>query len=285
MLRRWIVVIEDLVVEHLRIKFEIDKTLVGTPNLCKLEIYNLNESNRNKIKDKYQNIEIYAGYEDNMPLIFKGQIRTVNSVYSGVDWVTIIYAGDGALALETAKVNKTFPAGTNTDTMVGALITELGAVGGVAKGQLEGIKKCLSGKASLLKTLIMSGGVKEWLDILAKNCGFTYSVNDGVIETNTKGTSLKDEPEFIINQKSGMIGSPEITEVGASCTVYLRGELKLARRFKIESISATLNVGNQNYRKVNKTIGENTYMIQSIKHIGDTHSNDWKTEITGIISR
>lgn len=282
--RKWKVKIDDFETEDLRIKFEVDKSLVGSPNLMKIDIYNLKESNRNLIKETYQNIELYAGYEDNMPLVFKGQLRTVSHLLVGVDWVTTIYAGDGALALENATINKTFPAGTSQASLVETLLGELATTGGIAKGKLEGIKECITKKKSLLKSLIMSGGVKEWLDTLSKNCGFDYSVNDGVVDTNTKGKPLTDEPSFLISQKTGMIGSPELTEVGANVAVYLRGDLKLARRFKIEAISATLNVGNQYFRKVNKSVTGNTYMIQQIKHTGDSHDNDWKTELTGIIN-
>lgn len=283
-IRKWKVKIDSLVIEELRIKFEVDKSLVGSPNLLKIDIYNLKESNRNLIKNTYQNIELYAGYVDNMPLVFKGQLRTVSHLLVGTDWITTIYAGDGALALETATINKTFPAGTSQGSLVDSLLSELTTVGGIAKGKLEGIKECITKKKSLLKSLIMSGGVKEWLDTLSKNCGFDYSVNDGVIETNAKGRPLNDQPSFLVSQKTGMIGSPELTEVGANATVYLRGDLKLARRFKIKAISATLNVGNQYFRKVNKSVTNNTYMIQQIKHTGDSHDNDWKTELTGIIS-
>lgn len=281
--RKWKVIIGDFQTEDLRVKFEVDKTLVGSPNLCKLEIYNIKESNRNLISDVYQNIELYAGYEDNCPLVFKGQLRTVSHVFNINEWVTIIYAADGALALENATINETFPAGTTTETMVNSLVNELNKAGGIAKGALDGIKDCITKKRSLLKSLIMSGGVKEWLDTLSKNCGFDWSVNDGVIETNTKNKPLNDEPEFIVNQKTGMIGSPQLTEIGADVTVYMQGSLKLARRFKIEAISSTINVGNQYFRKVKKSVTNNTYMIQKLKHVGDTHDNDWKTEITGLL--
>jgi len=282
-IRKWKVKIDAFETTELRVKFEVDKSLVGSPNLMKLEIYNIKESNRNLIKEVYQNIELYAGYVDSMPLIFKGQLRTVSHLLVGVDWITTIYAADGALALENAKINKTYPAGTTQETLVDSLIGELSSVGGIAKGKLEGIKECITKKKSLLKSMIMSGGVKEWLDELSKTCGFDYSVNDGVIDTNTKDKPLNDEPMFLISQKTGMIGSPEITEVGASVSVYLKGDLKLARRFKINAISATLNIGNQYFRKVKKSVNDNPYMIQQIKHLGDSHENDWKTELTGII--
>ena len=222
-IRKWKVKIDAFETTELRVKFEVDKSLVGSPNLMKLEIYNIKESNRNLIKEVYQNIELYAGYEDSMPLIFKGQLRTVSHLLVGVDWITTIYAADGALALENAKINKTYPAGTTQETLVDSLIGELSSVGGIAKGKLEGIKECITKKKSLLKSMIMSGGVKEWLDELSKTCGFNYSVNDGVIDTNTKDKPLNDEPMFLISQKTGMIGSPEITEVGASVSVYLKG--------------------------------------------------------------
>jgi len=280
-IRKWKVKIGTFETTELRIKFEVDKSLVGSPNLLKLEIYNLKESNRNLIKNEYENIELYAGYVDSMPLLFKGQLRTVSHLLVGTDWITTIYAGDGALALEKAKVNKTYPAGTSQETLVNSLIGELSSVGGIAKGRLEGIKECITKKKSLLKSMILSGGVKEWLDTLSKNCGFDYSVNDGVIDTNTKDKPLNDEAMFLISQKTGMIGSPEITEIGASVSVYLRGNLKLARRFKIEALSATLNIGNQYFRQVKKSVTDNPYMIQQIKHLGDSHDNDWKTELVG----
>ena len=127
----------------------------------------------------------------------------------------------------------------------------------------------------------MSGKVKDFLDIISKNCGFDYSVNEEAIETVAKNSALRDMPTIIINQKTGMIGSPELTEIGANVTTFLKPDLKLARRIKIESLSEKVNVGNQFFRKINKTVTNNTYRVEKVKHSGDTHTDLWQSEITG----
>jgi len=271
--------VEGLIIEDLRVSFEVEKSLVGSPNLAKIDIYNLNESQRNTLKDKDPSIKLFAGYKDNYPLIFKGQIRNINHLYVGVDWITTLYCGDGALALENATINKTFAPGTTQEQIFNELTSKLT---GVAQGTLDGLKECITGKVSLLKSLIVSGSVKEWLDKLSKSCGFDYSVNDEVIETTQKGKPLNDEPSFIVSQKTGMIGSPEVTEIGANVSVYLKGSLKLGRTFTIVSPTEKINLGNQFFRKVNKTVANQTFRINQLKHTGDTHDNTWQTDIIGL---
>jgi hypothetical protein len=150
---------------------------------------------------------------------------------------------------------------------------------GITKGATEGLKNCLSGKRSLLRELQLSGNVKDWLDKLSKDCGFDYSINDGAIETTPIGLPLSDVPPVIINQSSGMIGSPERTEIGINVTNLLLPELKLARTIKVESISAKINIGNLFFRKIPPIRNKGIYRIDKLIHVGDTHSNPWETQI------
>lgn len=264
--------------DGLRIKFEIEKSLIGYPNLGRFEIYNLKESNRNKIKDEFTEINLFAGYEGNVPMIFKGQIRNVNHIFTGIDWITIIHAGDASKALQESTIETTLPPGTTQESIFNSLLSKLE---GVSKGTLDGLKNCITKKKSILKQLILSGSVKDFLDQISETCGFDYSVNDGIIDTVTKGRALNDEPVFLINQNTGMIGSPELTEIGADVTTFLKSNLKLGRKFKIEALSAKINIGNQFFREVNKSVTNNTYRIDVLKHTGDTHDNDWSTFIMG----
>ena len=268
-----------LEIKDLRISFKINKSLTGFPNLAEISIYNLKEENRNKFKEDSK-VELYAGYKGNVKLIFKGEIRNFNNEYAKPDYISTIFAGDASKTLETAKVNKTLGKGATTETIYNELISNLE---GVSKGITDGLKDCITNKRSILKSIILSGSVKKWLDLISETCGFDYSINDGIIETVSKGKSINDEPTLLINQNNGLIGIPEITEIGVDIQMFLRPEIKLGRTFKVNSVSTKINVGNLLFREVRKSTNNNTYRINSIEHIGDTHANDWSTSLEGQI--
>jgi len=261
----------------LRIVFNIEKSLVGYPNLGNIKIYNLSESSRNKIEEESLRVQLFAGYEDeSVPLVFDGDIINVVHLKNGTDWITEIFAADGVNILSQSTINKTIAAGATTEDIYNEL---LGQMQGISKGITEGIQNCLSGKRSLLRELQLSGNVKDWLDKIAKDCGFEYSINDGVIETFPTGQPVSDVPPLIINQANGMIGSPERTEIGINVTNFLLPALKLGRTIKVESISEKINIGNLFFRKIPPVRNEGVYRIDKIIHTGDTRDNTWESKI------
>ena len=264
-------------ISDLRIGFKIEKSLVGYPNLGSVSIYNLSETSRNKIAQEGLKVQLFAGHEDTgVPLLFEGDIINVVHVYKKPDWITEIYAADGLTILNSSTINKTLPAGVDTLQIYNELVTQME---GISKGVTEGLENCLSGKRSLLRELQLSGNVKDWLDKISKDCGFEYSVNDGVIETVPTGQPVSDVAPTTINQTSGMLGSPERTDVGVSVRNLLLPTLKLGRTIRIESITTTLNVGNLFFRKVPEIRNRGVYRIDKLTHVGDTHDNTWETQI------
>jgi len=278
-LRNVKIIVSTLEVTELRVNFKVEKSLIGYPNLANIKIYNLSETNRNVIEKRGLKIQLFAGYKDvSLPLLFFGDIANVIHIKNGPDWISEIFAKDGFNILSTATINQTLPAGSTSETIYNTLI---GQMQGITKGATEGLKNCLSGKKSLLRELQLSGNIKDWLDKISKDCGFEYSINDGTIETTPTGFPLSDEPPVIINQGSGMIGSPERTEIGINVKHFLLPELKLGRTIKIESLSERINVGNLFFRQIPPIRGDGTYRIDKLIHQGDTHDNLWQTEIQG----
>ncbi len=265
----------------LRINFRVEKSLVGYPNLANIKIYNLSETNRNKMEKEDLNIQLYAGHEDTgSPLIFDGDLINVVHLKTGPDWISEIFAGDGVKLLSTSTVNKTLAAGATTEQIYNELV---GQMEGISKGVTEGLKNCLSGKRSLLRELQLSGNVKDWLDQIAKDCGFEYSVNNGVIETTATNTPLSDVAPVIINQGGGMIGSPERTEIGINVKNILLPDLKLGRTIQVKSVAERINVGNLFFRKIPPVKNEGIYRIDKMVHLGDTRDNPWETTINARI--
>jgi len=295
--RGWKVVIGSsgnaLEITDLRISFEVVKTRFSNAHTCKLSIYNLSETKRNEIKNgfteefsdaddpatkyTYNSIALYAGYGENVPLLFKGDITNINNIRIGVDWITEVYAADGIKALQTSKINKSFVKGSSPESLFKELVNSMP---GIAQGSLDGILECIKKKRSILKSIIMSGSVRKFLDELAENCLFDYQVNDGVLDTQPRSVQTI-VIDYTINQAHGMIGSPTITEVGAIVTTLLRPDFKVNKFFKIDAIAANINIGNQFFRKITRD-ARGTYRIEKITHKGDSHTDEWQSIIEGI---
>lgn len=269
----------NMSLKDLRVAFKVEKSLVGYPNLAEISIYNLSESSRNKIEQEGERLNIYAGYEDTgQGLIFQGDIINVIHLKDSTEWITQLFCADGRNVLNTSVINKTLTAGTTFEEIYNELTGELK---GVAKGITKGLKNCLSGKRSILRDIQLTGGVFEWLEKISKECGFEYSINDGAIETVPFHQPVSDIPPIVINQKNGMIGSPERSDIGVMVKTTLNWSFKLGRTFKIESISEKLNVGNLFFRKVPPVRNQGIYRIDKIIHVGDNFSSVWETEVQG----
>lgn len=273
--RKILLEIGDLAITDLRVNFSIEKSLVGYPNLANIKVYNLSEHSRNQIETQFKDISFSAGY--NVPVsLFKGQVINVVHQKFGVDWITEIFSGDATKQLSESTINKTLGAGATTEQIYAELV---GGLDGITQGITEGLKNCVTGKKSLLRAVQLSGSIKQWLDAIAEECGFDYSVNDGVIETTEVDKPLNDVAPIIINQGSGMIGSPERTEIGVIVRTLMNPNLKLARRIQIKAISQAINIGNLFFRKIPPVKNEGIYRIDKLTHIGDTHDNTWETKI------
>jgi hypothetical protein len=269
-----------LSIENNRINFRVEKSIIGYPNLANIIIYNLSETNRKRLETEGKNIRLYAGHTDTgVPLLFAGDIINVLHFKEGPDWKTTLYCGDASSVINTATINKTIPAGTSYRQMIEEILSN---IPNVKKGIRKGLDNCLNRKTSILKEIVISGNIKDVLIKLSNDCGFDYFFDNEVFETLPKNVPLSDVPPMIINQASGMIGSPERTEVGVNVKNLLLPELKLGRTIRIESINTAINIGNLFYRKVPPIRNEGVYRMNKLVHFGDTHGNDWTTDIQGV---
>ena len=278
-IRRAFIVIDNEPLPELRVDFTIEKSLVGYPNLANIKVVNLKDSNRNLLEEKGLSLELYAGYEDTaVTLTFSGDLINVVHLKQGPDWYSEIFARDGGNVLDDSVINKAFPAGMTMKNIADELFKEMGDV---KKGLLDGLTDCITGKRSLLRAWQASGNIRAIWDELANNCGFEWSINDGVFETTPKNLPVDDVPPVVINQLSGMIGSPERTDIGVNVKNHMLPELKLGRTFKVESVSEKINAGNLFFKDIPPIRNQGVYRIDKLIHAGDTRGNKWETDISG----
>ena len=263
-------------VKDLRITFEITKDQMGYPNLAKIDIWNLNRNNQNRIKNVFDKVLLRAGYDnDNAGLLFSGQIRNVIKVRQDADMITRIWAATDDQGFKEGFLNYTAAA----DTQIKTIIEEAAKTfGDVVIGRIDE----LTGSNKIMGETF-SGSTRSILDRLKDDYGFDWFVDDGKLNVLTPtGTLNTEQTAVIISSITGMIGVPGITERGVIAKTLLDHNIKVGKLIKIESQTANVQLGNLYFRDIDRTIGEGVYKAIKIIHEGDTHANLWQTTVEGI---
>lgn len=264
---------ESLLIEGMRMVFEVTKDQLGYANLANIKVYNLSRDTHEKIQNVFDDVILTAGYQENKGVIFKGQIRNVKKIRARVDMITDIWAADGDQALNTGFFNQTF--GTNTSPA--AIIQKaLESFSGIAEGQIDD----LTGP-NKLDGWTFSGATRKVMEQLKADYGFDWYIQDGKLNVINTSNHLGSEA-VLINSRTGMVGSPTVTEKGADCTVLLNPTALVGRKMKIESNAPGFALGNLYFRTINRTLGEGAYKISKVVHRGDTHGNSWNTDLEGL---
>lgn len=262
--------------DGLRVKFNIIKSLLSFPNLARIEIYNPNGDTLSALQSKFSSITFNAGYEGNLRLLFKGQVRNVFQRKIGPDRVVTVFAGDGEQDWQNSIFNKTL----TENIAIKQVVQEIAATfQNTTTGTLQGLDK----PADKLRGQTLSGSSKDILDQLAEDYGFQWSIQDGELITVPNQQVLSDEEAVLVNKSTGMIGSPTITELGVNVTTLLNPLLLPNKAFKVESQFADVAIGGIQFRTIKRTSGEGIYKTFQVTFDGDTHGDNWFSTAEGRI--
>ena len=267
---------EARVIRDLRVNFEITKSILSFPNLCRLNIYNPNEDTLSALQKKFTKIVLNAGYEGDVRLLFKGEVRNVFQNKMATDRVITIYAGDGERDWQNATFNKTF---TENVSISSAIEEVLKSFEEVTTGVINGLPQV----ADKLRGQTLSGSSKDILDQFADEYGFDWSIQDGEVIITPVESPLEGDEAVLVNAATGMLGSPTVTEIGADVMTLLNPRMLPNKAFKIESVNVDIQLGNLFFRNVKRTNAEGTYKIQEVTFKGDSREGEWTSAVKGRI--
>lgn len=246
---------EGIEITDLRMKFDIKKTSDENPNTAKIEIYNLNPEHQSLLIKEWQDIQLLAGYEGAERLIFSGQIRSALPQVSGTDRIMTIESGDGDREILRGFINKTLTAGATSDQVVAECQYAMFGVPNAHKDYLG--TKYSRGK-------VLSGRAADVMTKQTKQDGAQWSIQDGQMLV-LKGGNVRPNAVWLISQSTGMLGSPEPTQDGLKVRTLLNPAYLIGGVAKIDSL-----------------IYQGGIRIESINHKGDTHSDEWVSELEGL---
>ncbi len=251
---------DDVVRPTLRMAFTVEQQLKGEPNTAEISIWNLSEDTRSRIQESVPAI-IEAGYVGETSRIFSGDMSFASTTKQGPDAVTRFEAGDGENAYRSARINKSFKGGVTLSSLLKEAAKSMGiGLGNVSKkadaGDFRGaLEEFANGE-------VLSGKASDVLDRLTKTAGFDWQINDNQIQF-FKANETTEDTAIHLALENGLIGSPEFGEKGEiKARSLLQGGLFPGRKVEIKA------------RDV-----DGFFKVHKATHTGDTHGNDWYTDI------
>lgn len=249
-----------------RVRFRVWKYGDSTPNKAEVTIYNLSADSRHYIENAAEQkdaIRIEAGYESDHGLIFTGRLDLGDSEtrgrrnhhHQGSDWITDCEGRDGAREYRAIVISKSFGPKVSDETV----IHELAKAMGLTVGTIKGLSKIQYNHGRAL-----SGAVSAELNAMCSRQKVRWSIQDGVVQILPYATAL-DSTATVLSAATGMIGSPQRTERGIKVLSLLRPGLNPGKLLDVQAADL-----------------KGFYVAENVEHYGDTHENDWYSEIEAI---
>ena len=252
-------------ITQLRIQFLCKKNRATTANELTVKVYNPNQDTINQCLVSGSIVRLYAGYGDDIKLIAQSQITTATPIYEGVDIILNLECLDGVESIRKTKVSISFQAGSTVKQVLNALVEYLQIPLKVAP-DVDLNKKFNNGYS-------FAGGVGTALDEVTDRAFAKWAMQDGTLliigQSGTTNTNA-----VLLTPDTGMIGTPmPIEDTVNSLDV---GEIR--RGWKVKSLLQG-DINPADIIAIESRFVNGQFVIESVEHKGDTHSNEWFSEV------
>ena len=265
---------ETLTIEDLFIRFRLRREATSTPASGTVEIFNLNETNEVRIRERGKRICLLAGYGDDPSLIFDGSIRRVERLRAGLDRITRIHVGGRAVAEPRRSMFvRSYEGEVTIRDIVRDGVTELGfQIGPVDLIPEEAVETdfTYSGPTRLM--------ISQRLDPF----GVKWYEDGGVIYFTRMQKTGDDRPAGVtISEQTGMIGSPTVTDDGIRVRMLLDDRLKLDTRFQVQTSVISPGASGERTSKRAAEIEGAKWKVIEVTHAGDNREGEFSTTVEG----
>lgn len=266
-------------IKGLHMAFDILATSESKPNTAKVKIFNLSKSTRDLISTDMRGLEFWAGYGDEVGMVFRGsfdkETSTVHHVKNGTDWETEIEIGDGAKEFSSTYFDRSYSAGTPIRQIFTDITKSMG---------LPFLME-YTGTGSLLSSAVFSGRASKVLDGLCAEHSCRWSIQHGVVEVIPKAaTPKKDSTAVVLSPSTGLVGTPTFTEDGLEVKTLLMCTIKPTRLIKVDPAAVETRMkalGDAVKEKGKKTKPKpvprslGVYIVDRVQYIGDNMGGDF----------
>lgn len=264
--------------DGLRLTFQVTHFAGGAFSVAEITIYNVSRySSRQMLGDgsagKYEFITLEAGYDGLFGSIFMGQITNVQLHLEdgGATRGIRFFCKSSAKERDQNLINLTLS--PETDPV--QIIEECAAVFG-AEIQFYGDFSDLKRRS---RGTVLQGSPAACMNELAETFAFDWMVENGAIKIIKRDFAL-DNQVYVISAGTGMIGSPVVSDTEVGIRYTLNPKIKLGDTIKLESMAPRFEFSGAFFYDVPRTIGEGYYKVNSLVFAGDSHGDQWESQIS-----
>jgi baseplate hub protein gp41 len=262
----------------LHCKFSIKRSSNMTPNCADIRVYNLDSDTALKIKQQYTKVIVQAGYNSNRGVIFKGNIKqAIIGRESATDTFIDLNCGDGDLAYNYAIVN-TSVRSANQDTIFNQIAQPMYGLG-VTLGTNQ--PQFLS--TTLPRGKTMYGNSRDYLRVFTQQNGLTWSLQNEQLGF-VKQQGYAPGVSVILTSKTGMIGTPQQTNIGVNVVCLINPLIQPGKTIKIDNASVAqlkIDLGNPKdpVNLAPPLTADGVYYVLVIEQTGDNRGVDWYSKL------
>lgn len=242
--RKWKITAGDVDVSAFDPVFDIVKSTAREPNTCEVTLRNLSAATRARIENASPlRVVVRAGYEedgDPPPLLFNGDARHAFSDRDGLEIVTTIQASDGGRDLQTARISRSYPPGTEVAQVLRDTVDALG-IGAGNLADFVTSYESRNGSRTFPDGFAAAGPARRVLQGLTRAAGLRWSVQNGALQLLRVGQPLQ-ETAVRLSAASGLVGSPTRSfdgpggrRVKVTAQALIRPGLEPGRRIVLDS--------------------------------------------------
>lgn len=264
--------------DGLRLTFQATHFAGGAFSVAEITIYNVSASTTTQMlgdgaTKKYEFISLEAGYDNMFGAVFVGQITNVQRVLEddGATKGIRFFCKSSAKERDQNLINLTLSPETDPVQIIEACAEPFGAEIRFY-GDFSGLKKRSRGT-------VLQGNPTACMNELAETFQFDWMVENGAIKIIKRGFALPNQV-YVVSASTGMIGSPVVTDTEVGIRYILNPKLKLGDTIKLESMAPRFEFSGAFYHGIQRTIGEGYYKVNSLVFAGDSHGDQWETQIS-----
>jgi hypothetical protein len=253
----------------MRVTFKVKKSVRPEPHGATIEVYNLTAAHRAAMRTRGLPIILSAGYTNAVGQIYEGVIRWADSIRHGADWITKIETGDGEVSYRLARLSRSFGAGTPVSYVVSQLVNTLGPSAFVTTQTIAAIPGQFS------RGYVVHGPASVELDAILSARGYEWHMEGGKVVVIPRGATT-GEMAVLLTPSTGLIGSVEHGSPPPGQKFNATHSLKL--KALIQPTIKPAGLVQVQADGIGLTAPA-FFRVETMEHIGDTHGNDWYTEM------